>query len=86
MAVFFWERSEDQIPSALVASWMFGSMAHHMAQYETDAIDSLKKNKLWVLHYLLGYDYEVNKSSKQEKNVGEECRIFRQKSCYDASV
>jgi len=45
MAVFFWERAEDPVSSALVASWMFGSMASHMAHYESDFINSFEKNK-----------------------------------------
>jgi len=46
MAAFFWEHADDLIPSALVASWMFGSMADHMAHYETDFIVTFQKNKL----------------------------------------
>jgi len=49
MAVFFWERAEDPVSSALVASWIFGSMASHMAHYESDFINSFEKNKQWVL-------------------------------------
>jgi hypothetical protein len=45
MALFMWECADDPIPTALTASWMYGSLVDKTPQYQSDLMDSFNRSK-----------------------------------------
>ena len=48
MAKFLWERCDEAIPSAIIASKIYLTLSEMIANYDSDAKAMYLKNKEWV--------------------------------------